>query len=907
MTSPLVSSAWSAIELVGNHVWQSTLFAAVAGLLTLMFRKNHAQVRYGLWLAASVKFLIPFAALVAIGSQVGWHSPSAVPQPQLTFVMEAISQPFSRPELSVPAQALPAAASSRVATVAPFLLLGTWLCGCAAMLVIWALGWRRVAAAVRTASRVEAGRELGLLRRLEKDRGIKRPIDVVSSHTSLEPGVFGIFKPVLLWPRTIGGRLTDAEVEAILAHELSHVRRYDNLSAALHTVVQAVFWFHPLVWWLGTRLIDERERACDEDVIRLGSEPQAYAESLLKTCEFCVESPLTCVAGVSGSDLKQRIEAIMRGQTKETLNVWRRVLLATVGLAVIAGPMVVGLLSAPRLYGQTQAVNASGPTFDVASVKKNKSGAVGRQFGMPADRFEATSVPLRVLIQLAYGELGPPPEMLPEYQISGGPNWIDSDRFDIVAKAGSNLPPYPEGAQQKILMLRALLAERFKLVVHHETREGPIYALVLARSDGTLGPKIRRSDVDCVALTATRRGNTGPPPPLPAGQRQPCLIQTGPPGNMIVSGQTLSAVAHFFSELLNRVVLDQTGLAGAFDLDLQFNPEGIGPLVPPPGIDRPVSDNNPSIFTAVQEQLGLKLESTRGPVDVLVIDHVEQPTDNQTDPAVPSTRSSTQAQLPTAPAKDHPAFAAASVKPNKSGSPVLGITPQPGGRFMATNMSVGQLLRSAYGIPMFRLVGGPDWVESERFDVVATAGYNATFSEMRLMMQTLLAERFKMKIHAETQEQPAFELVTARRDGRLGANLRRSDVDCTGKDWPNALLGSAPPQCGFIGPDPEIPISSGRSRFAVRGTSMEALSQFLQGAGGRYVFNRTGLSGYFDGEFDFTAEMGPPAPPDRPDLNRANLPSIFTVVQEQLGLKLDATRGPVEVLVIDSVDRPTPD
>ena len=113
---------------------------------------------------------------------------------------------------------------------------------------------------------------------------------------------------MLLWPRSIGARLSDEQVEAILAHELAHVRRRDNLTAAIHMVVQSVFWFHPLVWWLGARLVDERERACDEDVIRLGSEPQVYAEGILKTCEFYVESPLACVSGVTGSDLKKRIE-----------------------------------------------------------------------------------------------------------------------------------------------------------------------------------------------------------------------------------------------------------------------------------------------------------------------------------------------------------------------------------------------------------------------------------------------------------------------------------------------------------------------------------------------------------------------------------------------------------------------
>ena len=97
----------------------------------------------------------------------------------------------------------------------------------------------------------------------------------------------------------------------MLAHELCHLRRGDNLAALFHLVVQTVFWFHPLVWWIGARLITERERACDEEVIRHGSERETYAESILKTCQFFVESPIACVSGVTGSDLKKRIEAIM--------------------------------------------------------------------------------------------------------------------------------------------------------------------------------------------------------------------------------------------------------------------------------------------------------------------------------------------------------------------------------------------------------------------------------------------------------------------------------------------------------------------------------------------------------------------------------------------------------------------
>ena len=158
----------------------------------------------------------------------------------------------------------------------------------------------------------------------------------------MEPGVFGILEPVLLWPRSISERMADGQLEAIFAHELAHVRRRDNFGAALHLSVQIVFWFHPMVWWIGSRLTDERERAVDEEVVQSGRDPQEYAESILKACQFYVESSFVCVAGINGSDLKQRIERIMTNRDRDSLTSWRKVLLLGAGFVMVAGPVAVG-------------------------------------------------------------------------------------------------------------------------------------------------------------------------------------------------------------------------------------------------------------------------------------------------------------------------------------------------------------------------------------------------------------------------------------------------------------------------------------------------------------------------------------------------------------------------------------
>jgi bla regulator protein BlaR1 len=345
---------FGAFQQVGNHLWQSTLCLAMVALLTLACRDNRAHVRHWLWLAASVKFLVPFAPLMAIGGQFGRPSHATV-QPQMSFLVGTVSQPFSRSAFQPAAVASSGAGIHRLWSAAPALLVGIWFLGCAVVLLRWYAGWRRVSAAVRQGLPIEDGREVDTLRRLERMHGLNGPIAVIVSNMSFEPGVFGIAKPVLLWPRDIGERLDDGHLEAILAHEVCHVRRRDNLAVAVHMFVEALFWFHPLIWWVEGRMVDERERACDEEVIRWGSQPQVYAESILKTCEFYIGSPFACLSGVTGSDLKKRIEAIMTNGTTHALTTAKRVLLASAGIAAVAGPLVVGLLSAPHIHAQSPA------------------------------------------------------------------------------------------------------------------------------------------------------------------------------------------------------------------------------------------------------------------------------------------------------------------------------------------------------------------------------------------------------------------------------------------------------------------------------------------------------------------------------------------------------------------------
>ncbi len=265
-----------------NHLWQSTLFAGIAGLLTLALRRNPARVRHAVWLAASAKFLIPCSILIALGGQVQWRTAPATTQSGLTVVMNIAGQPFTAPRVLSPLSP----ASTPAVSPLPAILAGIWVCGFFGIGCSWWMRWRRIRASVRAGSPVN----------------IELPIAALSSPSLLEPGVFGIFRPVLLLPEGIFDRLTPAQLRAIVAHELCHVRNRDNLTAAIHMFVETVFWFHPLVWWLGTRMVEERERACDEEVLGVFTDPRTYADAILSVCRlYAGISRLECVSGVAGS------------------------------------------------------------------------------------------------------------------------------------------------------------------------------------------------------------------------------------------------------------------------------------------------------------------------------------------------------------------------------------------------------------------------------------------------------------------------------------------------------------------------------------------------------------------------------------------------------------------------------
>jgi bla regulator protein BlaR1 len=861
------SALWTAFApALGNHLWQSTLFAIIAGLLTLILRKNHAQARYWLWLSASVKFLFPFSVLVGIGSHLALSPDSAGTKAGLYLAVEEVSQPFTQPPINMISQATPPVGSPGLSHLLPVLLTLVWLCGFVGVLCMWYVRWRRISAVVRKALPLRERREVETLRRLERIGGIHQRIEMLSSQTSLEPGIFGIVRPVLLWPEGISERLEDAHLEAILAHELWHVRRRDNLAAAIHMLVEAIFWFHPLVWWLGARLVDERERACDESVLESGSNRKTYAEGILRICEFCVSTPLACVSGVNGADLKKRIARIMTEGRARKLNFSRKLLLVAAAILAVAAPIAAGILlvTPSRTVSQAQSRTAAVPTYDTVSITASKSGGGRVTLAFGPDEFISKDASLQQVIRAAYG--------VEDDRISGAPAWLESEKYDVDAKENSSGidDPHNFGFDQRVseqkLMLQALLADRLKLAIHRETRDLTVVALVIAKN----GPK----------LQASKPGDT-----YPGGFKGPDGVAR--PGGIRFEGNTLigqgvpiGPVLFHLSRQLHRTVLDETGLSGTYDFALTL-PDSV-----PLGIDnpRPPESYEPAVSMAIEQQLGLKLELKKVPLEVLVIDHVERPAESQAQNTAVAA----------------PRFEVASVKPNKAGEPMEGFSivgrPAVGilwkaDHLMATNFTLHGLIRVAYAIQDDQISGGPGWLNSEGYDVDAKMGKSIAdeirklsrdqgILERRRMLQALLADRFKLSLHSESKEIPIYALVI----GKNGLNLQEAKPDDT---YPNGIRGPAgrPIGAGTL-VEPE------RGKTVGQGVPISDLvGDLSRELGGHIVVDKTGLKG----KYDFTLQLAP-------DERQA---AIFTALEEQLGLKLELQKAPMEVLVIDHAEKPS--
>jgi len=847
-----------------NHLWQSSCFVLLAGLLAFVLRRSPPKVRYWIWLSASLKFLLPLALLVSLGRMVPRPDQRVVliaapvptaPAPTAPVFSPAVVQ-IAEPSTLAADPTVPAQPPTNWTPVA--IAIG-WTLGFLAIASVRCRSWFRIRSALRAATPIE----------------LAIPIPALIAPGATEPGIVGFLRPVLVLPPQLLEHLNSQQLDAILAHEMCHVRRRDNLFAAVHMVVEAIFWFHPLVWWIGSRMVEERERACDEAVLQMGCEPADYAAGILKVCRFYTESPLACVSGVTGADVKKRLRTILAGSVAREWNAGKKVALAAVGLATLAVPIVIGVLSEPAIRTVFAQSPDTRPRFLAADVHASPPPPVGalpltlRTVPVYADRYQLDNATIPDMIGIAWG--------FQTDKIVGGPTWLELDRFNIIAKLPADTTP-----EDQKRMLQTLLEERFHLVVHKDTKSVPGYTLTVAARK----PALR-------AATGSEKSGCAPSSE-PGGIASWGSVNGGPtvnhtigPGNTIAyncRNITMNAFVQGLHSMLGTSglgpgpVLDETHLKGAWNFDLRWTLDGVH------------VDNGPAarvtLFDTLDRQLGLKLEESKVPAPALVVDSVNRtPTANASDlarlmpPIPPVTR-----------------FDVASVKPSDPGSTRSGIHIQPGGRVTLEGMPMTGLFQLAFSGHAAENM--PKWADSDRFDIVAktppgTVPLDRT--TLGLPLQALLRDRFRLTYHTEQRPATAYILQAVK------PKLKKADP--ASRMWCKHDLAPASPD-------------GGARRLTCQNVTMAEFADLLpqSGAGVGPVSDATGLKGAWDLTLIYADPMtlmyqtqriaeaasSPGGVPVAPDPTVGY--SIFEAIQRQLGLRLQATKGFRSVMIIDHIE-----
>jgi bla regulator protein BlaR1 len=593
--------------LLVEYAIRTSLIAAVVALVLYVMRIKTASARHAVWAGVVLVMLLLPAWLV-------WGPKAALP----LLPSKTGRGPASAP----PIDALPRGAGLRPATYAapaappqpmvwswPEFLAAVYLLGACALLLRLAIG------TVRT-------------RRL-------------ASVTCVVPVTVGFFRPRIILPEC-SSQWAEARLEAVLAHEREHARRRDPLVQWVALLNRALFWFHPLAWWLERRLSGLAEEACDAAVLAQGHDPHDYSETLLdlsRSVELAgkrlnVVSTSGAMA-MPGTFLPQRIRRMLSGVPAPRISRPRLACAAAVCATAAA------LLTAGTLV-RAQSKSQPGPTFEVATVKpitpnagpgggRGKGGG-GRGGGAPPGlshgRFSFSSS-LAGLILKAYGVNGC--GLLGENDcpmLTGGPIWLRKDYFDIQAKMPDNSPDYNlmqffDGeAPQLQLMLQALLAERFNLKLHRETKELPVYVLTIGKRGAKLNDAAEAKLIQLPDGSTVRdRSMLWTAARQPNGEVEAGILR------MIMRDRSMQEFADALSNVMDRPVLNRTGLQGEFDISIDYEREP-DTSDSADNASRIARDFGPSFVAALQEQLGLKLEATKAPVEVLVIDHAEQPSPN---------------------------------------------------------------------------------------------------------------------------------------------------------------------------------------------------------------------------------------------------------------------------------------
>jgi len=601
-------------------IFKATLVCGAAFLLARVCRRARASIRHLL-------FALAFAALIAI--------PAAEPiMPAVRVMLPAAvaSQADATPETPMPVspstdprpngERSPAISETRAAAwplTTPQVLIVLWLIGVVVFLLPVVAGFWQVRRLCRSAIPWTSGQEL--LQSLASASAHRRRIEVVLHDAVTGPITCGVLRPLIILPLTVQD-WDEASLRRSLRHELEHVARWDLLTNCLSRIISAAYWFHPLVWAAWRRLRLEAEKACDDAVV-LEDDARDYALLLVSMAQPPGSGQPPLLAMASRDDLTARVAALL-DQTQIRGPVGQRL---AAGLIAVAALAVLGVapITVARAMPQSQVTSPPpSTTFADASIKRLPNAQMMRVDG----RITVTGLTVQNLLTMAFAVR----------EVVNAPYWVRMDRFDIVANAPNDVTQTGESKN-----LQALLTERFKLVAHRETRDFPVSALVLARPDGSLGPQLTPSQMDCSRRDSIRARAVGGVVPTADAGRLPNCSTMSSDGRIAGGGVTLEELAknlplhlRFYGNrgaggLFDRALIDRTGLTGRFDFRMEWEPDVAGSLAAASGPPqfRPfvsvLEANAPRFLAALQQQLGLKIESQTAPGPVLVIDSIEPP------------------------------------------------------------------------------------------------------------------------------------------------------------------------------------------------------------------------------------------------------------------------------------------
>jgi uncharacterized protein (TIGR03435 family) len=552
---PLVDRlGWALVDFL----WQGAFIAGIYLIArTLFVRPESARIRYILSCAALGAMVV--APVITLVTYVPTRPAPAGASIAGAFTAEAAADTQRG---SIPFESLPTTAPATPAIDAMTWLVVIWLIGFLA-LSIRLIGGCIVAARMRSlgVSAPPAAWQDALDSLIVRTR-LSYPVRLLVSGFVQTPVVVGWLKPAILLPAAAITRISPAHIEALLAHELAHIRRHDYLVCVLQRVAETLLFYHPALWWLSRQIDAEREACCDDIAVELTGDTLTYV-SALASLESRRPEHLAPLLAANGGSLKHRISRLVSQPPAAAWSLSGTGLLAA---GILMGVAVCGLMA--------QSIDAR-PAFEVASLKANKSGTGVDRINRFDGSWIIENVSLKRLIGMAYA--------VPEGTdyLFKGPDWWDTENFDISAK-------FPAGTSDSdaLLMLQRLLDERFKLKLHHESREFSVYALVV-----------------------DKRGSKVHPSATPGPYR---FSARG--GHAVGISVTMAQFANRLAKEVGRPVVDFTSLPGQFDVTLDWQPEGVQPGNPDAAPDRP------SIFSALPEQLGLKLEPRRVSLDVLIVD-----------------------------------------------------------------------------------------------------------------------------------------------------------------------------------------------------------------------------------------------------------------------------------------------